>query len=558
MGKIRKWVLSGMAVLLFCLGMIAMAQGETEQMPQVRVRLTRLGLQDRAEVHLQGITSLSGPVQMLLPAGSTAVFELLEGQIILTLQGVRMELGQEVTLLQHEGSGLRFQAEGNRFPGELTHYVAEDRLNAVLALPVEEYLLGCVAYEMNDSFPLEALKAQAVCARTYALSHLNPAQKWDVVDTANDQVFRGINDSYRNVERAVRETAGMVGTWKGSLAQCFYSASNGGQTDLVGQVWSDRQGDWGYYRIVDDPYDLSNPESPVRRTLIRKDGQELEAALGKAILEAAMVRMKAAGYGDTAEFFRLDAISGLQLGTPRFAAPSRLVTQLSFTVDWSARHLKGITTPDPATGAQHVVFGDWEKQPAISLTLPLFPDLVRDLGMRMNGGMNNEMVTMAETDDAYILEARRYGHGVGMSQRGAQWMAGQYGKGFLEILGFYYPGMQVEQRTYAPAAVPTPRPVLAATPVPSASPTPRPTLMPVTMAVPKGAYLASVEGIEEDSSLNLRSEPSLSSEIVMRLYAHQPLIVLETSEDGQWVHVCTDRADGYVMKSFLEKVEQKK
>lgn len=103
----------------------------------------------------------------------------------------------------------------------------------ILSLSVEDYLLGVVPYEMSDSFPLEALKAQAVCARTYALSHLNASRAYDVVDTTNDQVFKGVDSSTKNAARAVQETAGIVGMYNGKLAECFYSASNGGQTELV-------------------------------------------------------------------------------------------------------------------------------------------------------------------------------------------------------------------------------------------------------------------------------------------------------------------------------------
>jgi uncharacterized protein YgiM (DUF1202 family) len=143
-----------------------------------------------------------------------------------------------------------------------------------------------------------------------------------------------------------------------------------------------------------------------------------------------------------------------------------------------------------------------------------------------------------------------------MSQRGAQQMAARHGKNFTEILSFYYPGMELRRIAYAAEEAVTPPPYLAASPVPSASPTPRPTLMPVSSPLPKGAYLASVEGIGEDSTLNLRGGPSLSSEIILRLYPHQLLVVLETTADGQWAHVKTDAAEGYVMLSYLEKAEQ--
>ena len=67
--------------------------------------------------------------------------------------------------------------------------------------------------------------------------------------------------------------------------------------------------------------------------------------------------------------------------------------------------------------------------------------------------------------------------------------------------------------------------------------------------------MASVENIDDDSTLNLREKPSAGSKIVMRLYKHQQLIVLEEAEVTGWVHVKTDAVEGYVMYSFLQNME---
>ena len=89
----------------------------------------------------------------------------------------------------------------------------------------------------------------------------------------------------------------------------------------------------------------------------------------------------------------------------------------------------------------------------------------------------------------------------------------------------------------------------------AATPTPRPTLMPVTEDLPEGAWLAEVENIDDDSSLNLRAEPSPAAEILMRLFRHQKLIVLENAEVDGWVKVKTDATEGYVMLSFLQRIK---
>ena len=549
-----RFVLS--VLLLVILAAATSAEG-AETMPEVRVLLSRLGLSERADLLLSGSYTAQGDARMFLPAQSRISLELREGRIVLFAGELHADMGREITFYRHDGEGLRFTEGGNRYPGNLTVYIEDKTLRAILALPVEEYLPGCVAYEMNDSFPLEALKAQAVCARTYALSHLMPDRRYDVVDTANDQVFRGIDDSYKNVALAVAQTEGIVGTWKGKLAQCWYGASNGGQTDLPEHLWKLTE-HYGCYKVGDDPYDLANPESPVRRAVVRKDAGDLDGTLQRLIAQEAFGELKKRGFEARTDAFRAESVVSLQLGQPRFEEPSRLYTKLEAQVTWSARKVIELKDGE-ASGEQAAQFayGDWEKQPdPLTVTLPLFPELSAALGLRMNGGMDNELITVVETKEAFYLESRRYGHGVGMSQRGAQQMAAKEGKNFVEILYFYYPGLELKRVTYTAAAAVTPPPYLAASPVPSASPTPRPTLMPVTAPLPKGAYLASVEGIDEDSSLNLRGAPSVSAEILMRLYAHQPLAVLEISADGQWAHVRTDSVEGYVMLSFLKKVEK--
>ena len=166
-----------------------------------------------------------------------------------------------------------------------------------------------------------------------------------------------------------------------------------------------------------------------------------------------------------------------------------------------------------------------------------------------------EIVTVTETDTGFTLTAGRYGHGVGMSQRGAQYQASEGKKTFKQILEFYYPGAKLKQYAGETAPLPTPDPVLGQTPGPVPTATPRPTLMPVTEELPEGAWLTTVENIDDDSSLNLREKPSAGSKVLRRLYKHQPPIVLEEAEVAGWVHVKTDVIEGYVMLSFLQKPE---
>ena len=90
-------------------------------------------------------------------------------------------------------------------------------------------------------------------------------------DTTNDQAYRGRTTNSPLSEQAVKETEGLCGVYRGALAQCFYSASNGGQTELGQHVWPNSDSDaYGYMDMRDDPYDLENKNSVVKRYTLDK------------------------------------------------------------------------------------------------------------------------------------------------------------------------------------------------------------------------------------------------------------------------------------------------
>ncbi len=565
-----------------------------EEAPSVRVLLRRLELTDRADLILDGVytAKVKDKVLMGFPVNAEVSVSIRSGELYLFYEGMRLLLGDEVTFIRNSSggddarTGIRFEKNSGLYPGDLKLTIQDGKLYPVCTMSVEDYLLGVVPYEMSEYFPLEALKAQAVCARTYALNRMGSNRDYDVVDTTNDQVFKGVNHTYVNAKRAVQETAGVIGTYKGDLAICYYSASNGGQTELVQNVWSGR-GDWDYYQIVDDPYDLENPESVVRTARIAKDGNIREDF--KAILFSyTLPEMLRQGYIASAEHFRIDEISAMSLGAPAFDEPSRAYTELTLTFNWSGRkwiepdatstpvptedeeEFYFFATPEPTstttptatpeaspTPAPTVTISDFiPAENEMTVTVDIFPEVIDVLLLSVYGA-DNEMLTLTETDTHFILEARRYGHGVGMSQRGAQWMAGKYGKTYQEIMNFYYPGLMLSKVDAGDKVLPTAPADLAATLAPPATPTPRPTLMPATLTddLPEGAYLAAVTEIDDDSSLNLRQEPSQGAEILRRLYKHQQLIVLGPAAEEGWVHVKTDVIEGYVMASFITPVE---
>ena len=594
MKRLVQLFLMMLCIALLPLG-ISRASAE-DAAPDVRVLLRRLELTDRADLILDGVytAQVDGKVLMGFPVNAEVSVAIRSGELYLFYEGLSMRLGDEVTFIRNVSggddsrTGIRFDKNGGLYPGDLKLTIEGGKLYPVCTMSVEDYLLGVVPYEMSEYFPLEALKAQAVCARTYALNKLGSGRDYDVVDTTNDQVFKGVNHAYTNAKRAVEDTAGVVGTYKGKLAICYYSASNGGQTELVQNVWSGR-GDWDYYEMVDDPYDLENPESVVRTARIAKNG-DIREEFKSILFSYTLPELLRQGFIASAEHFRIDEITEMSLGAPAHDEPSRAWTELTLTFSWSGKKWvepEDVSTPVPAADDDEEEFYFFatpeptatvvptatpEASPApaptaslsdfipseneITVTVEIFPEVIDVLLLSVYGA-DNEMLTLTETDTHFILEARRYGHGVGMSQRGAQWMAGKYGKTYKEIMKFYYPGLTLSKVDAGKAILPTAPADLAATLAPPATPTPRPTLMPATMTddLPEGAYLAAVTEIDDDSSLNLRAEPSQGAEILRRLYKHQQLIVLGPAEEEGWVHVRTDVLEGYVMASFITPVD---
>ena len=545
--------------LLLVLILLPAAACAKDNASDIRVLLRRLNLTDRADMTLSGrwlVRSASG-MELLLSDGVKVTVRAENRQLILYAGGVTAAMGTKVSFLRQESGdtvpGIRFNLQAGFYPGDLTLTLENEALVPILTLPLETYLKGVVPYEMGDSFPEEALKAQAVCARTYAMSRMvdNRDSAWDVVDTTNDQVFKGLHSSSPKSEQAVDDTAGLVLTCDGKLITAWYSASNGGQTELPSNVWSGKNIP-RCFAMTDDPWDAENPDATVRTAVLRRDGTDLSPAFVKLLRAAAMEDPLLREATPAEEEFTVRKLVALELCMPRFAAPSRLMTQLKVTFELAPSPQ---ATEAPAEGES----GEEEELDIASLlsgvpftvTLDLFPDTMIALGLSV-AGSNNEIVTLTESEDGetFTLTAGRFGHGVGMSQRGAQQMA-RNEKNFKDILSFYYPGAVLKQYTGESAALPTPPPALAQDPGPAPTATPRPTLMPVTEELPEGARKATVENIADDSTLNLRAQPSAGAEVLMRLYRHQELIVLEQSDVPGWVRVKTDVIEGYVMESYL-------
>lgn len=596
----RRSILRLLALVLVLTLPLCIACAQEQTLPSagtrdqtVRVYLSRLNLTDRMDLTLispYSVTTQQG-AQLHFQAGSEVAVLMKDGALYLYYEGMSQLAGQSVTLLRDvaEGeSGFRLTNYPALYAGDLQLDVIDGKVRPILSVHVEDYLLGVVPYEMSDSFPLEALKAQAVAARTYALRSQNPTQPYDLVDTTNDQVYRGYLPGNDQTERAIRETRGVCGFYRDQLAQCYYSASNGGQTELVETVWPTDE-DFGYYAFGDDPYDVANPDSVVRTFELKKvygDEETAPYALRSLLATQLAGQLTSLGYDPAPESVRVDAVSAVSVSGAA-SEDNKYMTRLTLTVSISGRTRKNAPAPVVDLNAEEVsLFEVVEETPSptptvqttgfmpvvtvtpsptptpvygpftpidepFTLEVDIFPTVERALGLDITAHYDNELWSVRETEAAYVIEARRFGHGVGMSQRGAQWMAAEHGKTYQEIIAFYYPGLTLMRYEDQPAQMTQPEAALAATPGPAPTPTPRPTLMPMTMTPQEGQWLATVTEIDDDSSLNLRKTPDLGGEILMRLYKGQKLLVLERCPQEGWVKVRTDVTEGYVVEEYL-------
>lgn len=251
----------------------------------------------------------------------------------------------------------------------------------VLRLELEEYVTGVVGAEMPALFNIEALKAQAVIARTYALKVNSRGQVLSVTESTqsykNNSELQSLWGSsysiyYNKIKSAVESTKGMYLSYNGSYIEAVYHSTSNGRTEDSVNVWGNY---YSYLVSVDSPYDSSNP-SYIASNIISYT--ELSNKLGFDI------------NSDT--FFNiLDRTSGDRV--------------LSISVDGNV--YSGV-------------------------------EFRNKLGLR-SADFDIEKVT-----DGVNFITRGYGHGVGMSQYGANGMA-KNGYSYRDILLHYYSGVSIEQ-----------------------------------------------------------------------------------------------------------------
>ena len=329
---------------------------------------------------------------------------------------------------------------------------------------VEDYLIGVVPYEMSDSWPLEALKAQAVCARSYAYNSLNhhSSYHFDICNGTDCQVYYGYGggSTYNaNAARAVEETSGVYAKYNGKVIETFYSASHGGASESVYNVWGSSLSTYPYLCGVKDPYEADTASmNPYSSWTVSYTTSTLTQ------------RLQSKGYGTGTSVASLDLtysdlgnVIAVKVnyanGQSNTFKPTNMrstfgISSIRFQVNSSGSGSGG--TPDgslpvngsgslPEQDSYYVISGsgtvgktDREDLYAISGS-----GSVDSVTSSSGGGSSvTEGNVVHVTGSSYVFEGSGNGHQIGMSQWGAYAMA-KRGFTYDEIITFYFPGTTV-------------------------------------------------------------------------------------------------------------------
>jgi stage II sporulation protein D len=148
-------------------------------------------------------------------------------------------------------------------------------VNAINAVSLEQYVAGVISRESPASWPLEALKAQAVAARTYAIATTKGGAGFDHYPDTRSQVYGGVAAETAATDRAVEETAGQVVTYEGEPVVTYFFSTSGGRTeDVENTSLGDEPEPW--LKSVEDPYDDESPKhrwGPIKLTTAQAQAQ---------------------------------------------------------------------------------------------------------------------------------------------------------------------------------------------------------------------------------------------------------------------------------------------
>lgn len=434
----------------------------TSQLENYRIRIhsttssTTIRVNNGYSIHIDNVKSSYS----LSSSGEDITFTKNNGKVLVkNSSGTTIGEGNEIKLLKNDSSTRYFEVKGidgvdyAKYPDNATIRLDSSNTNLLVinSTPLETYLKGVIPHEMGANAPLEAMKAQAVTARTLAVKRVNKynSDGYDITNTTSDQVYKGYDATYfatsHNVSKAVEQTKGIVLTYKGSLIEGIYYSNNGGQTASDGFVWGSGNST-PYYVSKADTYDTYLHKTSVGWGKISYSATYTKEELRNIIINNST---KYPSYYKT------------PYCTPNFNGLSE-----NYTIEVLSQtngYVTQIRLSDD-TGRSYIIknyanrwFFNLRSQ-QFTLTQPggLFVKSTDKTSQKETVYIKSANNTVTEVDKSdvyiksstttkntedikYVFEGKGYGHGIGMSQNGAMNRA-EDGQTYNQILEFYYTG----------------------------------------------------------------------------------------------------------------------
>ena len=335
---------------------------------------------------------------------------------------------------------------------------------------METYIKGVIPFEMSNDWPLEALKAQAICARSYAYNNISQnkhsAHHFDVCSSTDCQVYRGAGSnvsSYQSTDRtdrAVEETAGEYALYDGTVIEAFYSSSHGGASEDVYNVWGSSREKYPYLCGVEDPYEQDVASLNSYSWTVRYTASELTSLLQKWGGVNASVESLTLTYSDLGNVIQVKVnYTNGESSTIRqrstdlrnlFGLPS-----IRFTINGAEAEpgspSGGSLSGEGLSGRSRLYTisgtGALSREDRDDLYVISGAGSIDRMG-EQTGSSGGDTGAVAGTEvtvsgSQYVFQGSGWGHQLGMSQYGAYAMA-ERGFDYDEIVEFYFPGVEVD------------------------------------------------------------------------------------------------------------------
>lgn len=339
---------------------------------------------------------------------------------------------------------------GYRYYGGFEYQrVTGGKMNVINVVNIEDYVKGSVPWEIGNDKPLEAIKAQAVCARTYAaMQTRHRSQGFDVCTTVDCQVYQGVAAGNEITDQAVDETAGLFMYYDGKYAEAYYYSSNGGASEDAKNVWGDEV---GYLKGKADPYEAyvaSRISKYNWTTTFTKD--ELTNRLSAMGVKIGTVKnvyvseytpngnvysLTFEGTGGSKTYYRESCRVVLGLRSQRYGinGGSAGEQQLQYYINDTGNAQSSVQGLYIISGDGVIERYDGGSGDIAVMTASGISELPSVLSGASAGTQGGETFT---------FKGSGWGHNVGMSQWGAVAMA-ELGYSFLDILQFYFTGVVI-------------------------------------------------------------------------------------------------------------------